>query len=79
MKSALFSPFTLRDLTLDNRIAVSPMCQYSASDGNATDWHLMHLGQYSVSGASLVITEATAVESRGRISYGVPPRRVAAP
>ncbi|MBI5468460.1 MAG: NADH:flavin oxidoreductase/NADH oxidase [Deltaproteobacteria bacterium] len=70
MKSALFSPFTLRDLKLDNRIVVSPMCQYSATDGNATDWHLMHLGQYSVSGAGLVITEATAVESRGRISYG---------
>ncbi|MBI5588747.1 MAG: NADH:flavin oxidoreductase/NADH oxidase [Deltaproteobacteria bacterium] len=70
MKSALFSPFRLRDLNLDNRIAVSPMCQYSAVDGNATDWHLMHLGQYSVSGAALVVTEATAVESRGRISYG---------
>ena len=70
MKSALFSPFTLRDLVLENRIVVSPMCQYSATDGNANDWHLMHLGQYSVSGAALVITEATAVESRGRISYG---------
>jgi len=70
MKSALFSPFTLRDLVFENRIVVSPMCQYSATDGNANDWHLMHLGQYSVSGAALVITEATAVESRGRISYG---------
>jgi 2,4-dienoyl-CoA reductase-like NADH-dependent reductase (Old Yellow Enzyme family) len=70
MKSALFSPLALRDLLLENRVAVSPMCQYSAVDGNATDWHLMHLGQYSVSGAGLVIAEATAVESRGRISYG---------
>lgn len=70
MKSELFSPFTLRDLVLENRIVVSPMCQYSATDGNAADWHLMHLGQYSVGGAALVITEATAVESRGRISYG---------
>lgn len=70
MSSALFSPIFLRELTLANRIVVSPMCQYSALDGSATDWHLMHLGQFSVSGAGLVIVEATAVEPRGRITYG---------
>lgn len=68
MTRTLFSPITLRELTLPNRIAVSPMCQYSARDGNATDWHLMHLGQFSVSGVGLVIIEATAVEPRGRIT-----------
>ena len=70
MHSILFSPLSLRELTLANRIVVSPMCQYSASDGSATDWHLMHLGQFSVSGPGLVIVEATAVEPRGRITYG---------
>jgi 2,4-dienoyl-CoA reductase-like NADH-dependent reductase (Old Yellow Enzyme family) len=70
MTRALFSPITLGGLTLANRIAVSPMCQYSATDGNANDWHLMHLGQFSVSGAGLVIIEATAVEPGGRITPG---------
>ncbi len=70
MASILISPITLRGLTLSNRIAVSPMCQYSALEGSATDWHLMHLGQFSVSGAGLVIIEATAVEARGRITKG---------
>jgi 2,4-dienoyl-CoA reductase-like NADH-dependent reductase (Old Yellow Enzyme family) len=70
MSTALFSPLSLRGLTLANRIVVSPMCQYSAKDGSATDWHLMHLGQFSVSGPGLVIVEATAVEPRGRITYG---------
>jgi len=70
MSSALFSPFSLREMTLANRIVVSPMCQYSAREGSATDWHLMHLGQFCVSGPGLVIVEATAVEPRGRISYG---------
>ena len=69
MQKALFSPLSLRELTLANRIVVSPMCQYSAVDGSATDWHLMHLGQFSVSGPALVIVEATAVEARGRITY----------
>jgi 2,4-dienoyl-CoA reductase-like NADH-dependent reductase (Old Yellow Enzyme family) len=69
MKKVLFSPLSLRELTLANRIVVSPMCQYSAVDGSATDWHLMHLGQFSVSGAGLVCVEATAVEARGRITY----------
>lgn len=69
MSSALFSPISLRGLTLANRIVVSPMCQYSAVNGSATDWHLMHLGQFSVSGVGLVIVEATAVEARGRITF----------
>ena len=66
--SRLFSPFPLRGLTLRNRIGVSPMCQYSATDGFASDWHLVHLGQFAVGGAGLVFTEATAVVSEGRIS-----------
>jgi 2,4-dienoyl-CoA reductase-like NADH-dependent reductase (Old Yellow Enzyme family) len=64
----LFSPLPLRSVTLRNRIAVSPMCQYSAVDGRATDWHLVHLGSRAVGGAGLVVFEATAVEARGRIS-----------
>jgi len=64
----LFSPLALRDLKLRNRIAVSPMCQYSAVDGRAGDWHLVHLGSRAVGGAGLVVFEATAVEARGRIS-----------
>jgi 2,4-dienoyl-CoA reductase-like NADH-dependent reductase (Old Yellow Enzyme family) len=68
MQSALFSPLDLRGLHLDNRIVVSPMCQYSAQDGSAGDWHLMHLGQFSVSGAGLLMVEMTNVEAAGRIS-----------
>ncbi len=64
----LFSPYTLRGLTLRNRIAVSPMCQYSSTDGFANDWHYLHLGSRAVGGAGLVFTEAAAVEPRGRIS-----------
>jgi len=64
----LFTPFSLRGVTLRNRIMVSPMCQYSSEDGFATDWHLVHLGARAVGGAALVMTEATAVEARGRIS-----------
>ncbi|WP_313132240.1 NADH:flavin oxidoreductase/NADH oxidase [Stutzerimonas nitrititolerans] len=64
----LFSPLTLRQLTLPNRIAVSPMCQYSAKEGMANDWHLVHLGSRAVGGAGLVIIEATAVSANGRIS-----------
>jgi 2,4-dienoyl-CoA reductase-like NADH-dependent reductase (Old Yellow Enzyme family) len=64
----LFEPFTLRDITLRNRIGVSPMCQYSCEDGFASDWHLVHLGSRAVGGAAVVIAEATAVEARGRIS-----------
>ncbi|GAC1392374.1 MAG: NADH:flavin oxidoreductase/NADH oxidase [Ktedonobacteraceae bacterium] len=65
---SLFEPLTLRGITLRNRIMVSPMCQYSSSDGFATDWHLVHLGSRAVGGAALVMTEADAVEARGRIS-----------
>jgi len=66
--SHLFDPFTLRGVTLRNRIGVSPMCQYSCDDGFANDWHLVHLGSRAVGGAGLVILEATGVEARGRIS-----------
>ncbi len=64
----LFHPLTLRGITLRNRIMVAPMCQYSSEDGFASDWHLVHLGSRAVGGAALVMTEATAVEARGRIS-----------
>jgi NADPH2 dehydrogenase len=70
MPSPLFSPFSLREVTLSNRIVVSPMCQYSAVDGCATDWHMLHLGTLSVSGAGLVMIEATAVAREGRITPG---------
>jgi 2,4-dienoyl-CoA reductase-like NADH-dependent reductase (Old Yellow Enzyme family) len=68
--SKLFTPLTLRDITLRNRIAVSPMCQYSSEDGFASDWHLVHLGSRAVGGAGLVMVEATAVTPEGRITYG---------
>ena len=64
----LFSPLTQRSLALRNRIVVSPMCQYSVTDGVPDDWHLVHLGSRAVGGAAVVIAEATAVEARGRIS-----------
>jgi 2,4-dienoyl-CoA reductase-like NADH-dependent reductase (Old Yellow Enzyme family) len=64
----LFAPLTLRGVALPNRIAVSPMCQYSSEDGFATDWHLVHLGSRAVGGAGLVIVEATAVSPEGRIT-----------
>ena len=64
----LFAPLALRSVTLRNRIAFSPMCQYSAVDGRASDWHLVHLGARATGGAGLVIAEATGVEPRGRIS-----------
>ena len=64
----LFDPLTLRGLTLANRIAVSPMCQYSAEAGLATDWHLVHLGGLAQGGAGLILTEAAAVVAEGRIS-----------
>jgi len=68
MTSALFSPITLRGLTLPNRVVVSPMCQYISNDGSATDWHLMHLGSFSLGCAGLVMTEMTNVSPVGRIS-----------
>ena len=70
MSAHLFTPLTLRGVTFRNRIAVSPMCQYSSEDGFANDWHLVHLGSRAVGGAGLVTVEATAVEARGRISPG---------
>jgi len=66
----LFSPYTLQSITLRNRIGVSPMCMYSAQDGVANDWHLVHLGARAAGGAGLVIAEATAVAPEGRISPG---------
>lgn len=66
----LFSPLTLRGVTLPNRIVLAPMCQYSATDGFADDWHLAHLGRYAMGGFGCVMSEATAVEPRGRISHG---------
>src|SRR5580698_513118 len=70
MPSALFSPIKLADLTLSNRIVVSPMCQYSADDGVGNDWHMTHLGGLSNSGAGLLVVEATHVERHGRITHG---------
>lgn len=64
----LFTPLQVRGVTLPNRIMVSPMCQYSSSEGFATDWHLVHLGARAVGGAGLVMTETSAVERDGRIS-----------
>lgn len=69
MASALFSPFTMRGLTLPNRIVVSPMCQYNSDNGSANDWHLMHLGNLSLGAAGLVMTEMTNVNPVGRISH----------
>ncbi len=64
----LFAPLKIRDVTLSNRIIVSPMCQYSSDDGFANDWHLVHLGTRAVGGAAVVFTEAAAVTANGRIS-----------
>jgi 2,4-dienoyl-CoA reductase-like NADH-dependent reductase (Old Yellow Enzyme family) len=69
MASQLFTPIQLRDLTLANRIVIAPMCQYSAEEGSATDWHLLHLGHLSLSGAGLLMIEATGVEAIGRITH----------
>ena len=69
-QSRLFSPIALGDLTLANRIVVAPMCQYSAVAGCMTDWHVMHLGSLALSGAGLLIIEASAVVPEGRITYG---------
>jgi 2,4-dienoyl-CoA reductase-like NADH-dependent reductase (Old Yellow Enzyme family) len=66
----LFSPITLRGVTLKNRIVISPMCQYSAHDGYANDWHFVHLGKMATGGAGLVFTEAAAVVPEGRITHG---------
>ncbi len=68
--SNLFSPLSIKSITLKNRLAVSPMCQYSATNGYANDWHLVHLGSRAAGGAALIIMEATSVVPEGRISPG---------
>lgn len=70
MSSQLFTPITLRGVTFPNRTAIAPMCQYSADDGAASDWHMQHLGHLSLSGAGVLMLEATAVERIGRITHG---------
>src|SRR5215203_4654646 len=70
MTAPLFTPFDLGPVRLSNRIVVSPMCQYSANDGSMNDWHLQHLMTMAMSGAGLVVVEATAVERIGRITHG---------
>ncbi len=69
MTSTLFTPIALRGVEIPNRIAVSPMCQYMSEDGSANDWHLMHLGQFAMGAAGLLMTEATHVSRIGRISH----------
>ena len=66
----LFTPLTIKDITFKNRIAISPMCMYSAQEGLANDWHLVNLGSRAVGGAALVIQEATAISPEGRITAG---------
>jgi 2,4-dienoyl-CoA reductase-like NADH-dependent reductase (Old Yellow Enzyme family) len=68
--SALFSPLDIRSVRFPNRIMISPMCQYSALDGAASQWHTVHVGKLAAGGAGSVMLEATAVEKRGRITYG---------
>ena len=70
MATSLFSPIKLAGVELDNRIVISPMCQYSADDGCANDWHMTHLGMLANSGAGLLVVEATHVERHGRITHG---------
>jgi 2,4-dienoyl-CoA reductase-like NADH-dependent reductase (Old Yellow Enzyme family) len=70
MSPLLFTPLSLGSVTVPNRIAIAPMCQYSADDGSMTDWHLQHVMRMGMSGSGLVIVEATAVERRGRITHG---------
>ena len=66
--SQLFTPFTMRGLTLANRVVVPPLCQYSSDDGVASDWHMQHLPALAISGAGLVVAEMTDVEPIGRIT-----------
>src|SRR3954449_8551367 len=66
--SRLFEELPIGNLRLENRIIIAPMCQYSAQNGTAGDWHMIHLGQLALSGAGLMILEATAVSAEGRIS-----------
>ncbi|MBT7182610.1 MAG: NADH:flavin oxidoreductase/NADH oxidase [Acidiferrobacteraceae bacterium] len=69
-QSQLFEPLQIRGVSLPNRLVISPMCQYSADDGLANDWHLAHLGKLAQGGAAVVFTEAVAVQRRGRITHG---------
>ena len=71
MSSRLFSPISLSEIELRNRIIVAPMCQYSAVDGSATDWHLMHLGQFAVSGVGLSLLKQLALAQKGASRRGV--------
>ncbi|HEY5597448.1 MAG TPA: NADH:flavin oxidoreductase/NADH oxidase, partial [Kiloniellales bacterium] len=66
----LFTPIELRGVTARNRVVISPMCQYSAKDGIAGEWHFAHLAKFALGGAGIVFTEAAAVEARGRITHG---------
>ncbi len=66
----LFSPYTLRNVTFKNRVVIAPMCTYSAEGGLASDWHLVHLGKFALGGAGAVMTEAAAVQERGKITHG---------
>src|SRR3982751_5721706 len=68
--SRLFEPFQIGELRVANRIIVAPMCQYSADEGSAGDWHLIHLGHLALSGAGMLIIEATAVSAEARITAG---------
>jgi len=68
MTSQLFTPLQIGKKTLSNRITIAPMCQYSANDGSMSDWHLMHLGSLAISGASMLVMEATGVTPAGRIT-----------
>ncbi len=69
-KPLLFTPITLRNVELKNRVVISPMCQYSSKDGLANDWHMVHLGKFAQGGAGAVFVEATAVHPNGRITHG---------
>ncbi len=71
-RSPMFAPFTLRDMTLENRVVVSPMAQYKAEDGNPTDWHFVHYAERAKGGAGLVFTEMLCVSKQGRITPGCP-------
>ena len=69
--SALFTPYRLGSLELRNRIVIAPMCQYTADEGRATDWHVIHLGNLALSGAGLLIIEATAVLPEGKLALTI--------
>ncbi|MFP1646785.1 oxidoreductase, partial [Pontitalea aquivivens] len=69
MPSELFTPFKLRSISIDNRVVVGPMDMYSANDGCASDYHLMHYGRFAISGVGLIVSEAAHVERRGRVTH----------